>query len=92
MQEQLRTMIAEVLDLPVSQVTPRLARGETGAWDSLNHLRLMTTVEQEFGVSFTMDEIMQVQTPDDLEQAIARQSVPPGSGAATSGERANRGS
>lgn len=92
MQPQLRTMLAEVLDIPLTHVTPALVRGETGAWDSLNHLRLMTAVEQEYGVSFTMDEIIGVRTPGDLEQAIERRTMGRGASVATSGERATRGS
>lgn len=70
MNERLREVLSEVLDLPPSQVTPELRRADTGTWDSINHLRLITMLETEFGASFTMDEIARAQSPADLQQVI----------------------
>jgi acyl carrier protein len=70
MNERLRDVLAEVLELAPVQVTPNLRRADTGAWDSLAHLRLITMLEAEFGASFTLDEIASVQTPADLERVI----------------------
>lgn len=70
MNERLREVLSEVLDLPPSRVTPDLRRTDTGTWDSINHLRLITMLEMEFGASFTMDEIARAQSPADLQQVI----------------------
>lgn len=70
MNERLRAVIAESLDLPLSQIQPDTARAETEAWDSLAHLRLVTAIEAEFHVVFTMEEIAGFRTPDDFQQFI----------------------
>lgn len=70
MNERLREVLSEVLDLPPHAITPDLYRGDTGTWDSINHLRLITMLETEFSASFTMDEIARAQTPADLERVI----------------------
>jgi acyl carrier protein len=70
MNERLREVLSEVLDLPPQAITPDLHRGDTGTWDSINHLRLITMLETEFSASFTMDEIARAQTPADLERVI----------------------
>mgnify|MGYP001142743029 CR=1 FL=1 len=72
MQERLRELIAAVLDLPPQEITPGMQRGEVAGWDSMSHLRLITAIEEEFGVRFTMDEIADLQTPAQLQQAIDR--------------------
>jgi acyl carrier protein len=70
MNERLRAVIAETLDLPLSQIKPETARAETEAWDSLAHLRLITAIEAEFSVAFTMEQIAELQTFDDLQQFV----------------------
>lgn len=70
MNERLRALIAELLDLPSADVTPDMRRDEVEAWDSLNHLRLITAIETEFGATFSMDEIAQLQTPGDMQRII----------------------
>jgi acyl carrier protein len=78
MNERLREVLSEVLDLAPAQITPELRRADTGSWDSITHLRLITMLEMEFGASFTMDEIAAVQTPADLERVIELRSSPVG--------------
>jgi acyl carrier protein len=70
MNHQLQTLLAEMLDLPLDQVTPEMRRVDTEAWDSLNHLRLITAIESEFATSFSMEEIASLQTPADLQRII----------------------
>jgi acyl carrier protein len=70
MNERLRLLLAELLDVPADEVTPEMRRADTQAWDSLNHLRLITAVETEFGANFTMDQIAQLQTPAELQRII----------------------
>lgn len=70
MNARFREVLSEVLGLAPAQITPDLRRTDTELWDSINHLRLITVLETEFGASFTMDEIAQAQTPADLERVL----------------------
>lgn len=70
MNERLRVLMAEMLDLPPDEVQLEMRRADTDAWDSLNHLRLITAIESEFDTVFTMDEIAALQTPADLQRII----------------------
>lgn len=76
MNERLRVLMAELLDLPSSEVTADMRRDDIEAWDSLSHLRLITAIEGEFGATFTMDEIAQLQTPGDMQRIIDSRSRP----------------
>ena len=69
MEARLRDLIAEVLGIAPGDVGPELSRDSSG-WDSLGHLKLITAVEQEYGISFTMDQILAVRSGADLERAI----------------------
>jgi len=71
MNERLRLLIAEMLDLPKDEVTSETVRADTQTWDSLNHLQLVTAIESEFGATLTMEEIAGITTAGDLDRIVA---------------------
>lgn len=70
MNEQLRSIVADTLGLDTTAVTPDTNRQSEPAWDSLNHLRLITAVEEAFGVKLTMAQIQSITTAGELEAWI----------------------
>lgn len=60
MTDQLRQIVADVLDLPLAEVTDELGPAVTHLWDSLGHLRIVTAIEDELGIQFTMEEIQSI--------------------------------
>jgi acyl carrier protein len=72
MNEQLRSIVADTLGIDPAAVTPQTSREDEPAWDSLNHLRLVSAVEEAFGVKLTMAEIQQIATAGELEARIDR--------------------
>lgn len=75
MDERLQSLIAEVLEISPGDVVPDLERADTEQWDSLNHLRLIAALEEEFGVRLTMDQIAAVHTVRELQQFIDGREV-----------------
>jgi acyl carrier protein len=69
--ERLRALMAEVLDISATQVQPEMTRANTAAWDSMNHLRLITALEAEFGISLTMEQIAAITSAADLERIVS---------------------
>jgi len=55
--EEIKELFADTFDIEESDVTDDTNKDSVASWDSLNHLRLVTALEQEFSVSFSMDEI-----------------------------------
>lgn len=53
----LDSIFAEILELPVEEITDDLTPDSCATWDSLNHLRLITEIESRFGVEFSMAEV-----------------------------------
>lgn len=70
MDSRLQALIAEILDVPPSQIAADMRRRETETWDSMNHLRLITAVETAFAVRLTMDQIAHIESPRQLEQIL----------------------
>lgn len=71
MNQKLADVIAETLEIKPSEVTPETERDGHPTWDSFNHLRLMTAIEEAFGVQFSMDEIEGIETMGQLDQLLA---------------------
>jgi acyl carrier protein len=55
--EDLKTVIRDVFDDDSLAVNETLQREDVATWDSLGHIRLVSAIEDAFGVSFTIEEI-----------------------------------
>ena len=53
----LDSIFAEVLELSVEEISDEISTDTCPHWDSLNHLRLVTEIENSFGVQFSMAEV-----------------------------------
>jgi acyl carrier protein len=58
--QRLTQVLCDVLDLDPGRVGPDLMREEVDQWDSLNHLKVVTAVEEAFDLKLTMQEIESV--------------------------------
>lgn len=70
MNEQLKAIVADTLGLDPREVTPETSRDSEPGWDSLGHLRLVTAVEEAFGVKLTMAEIQDIRTAGQLDSRL----------------------
>lgn len=67
-------LVCDVIGADCDAVDSDTPREEVGEWDSLNHLRVITAVEQEFGITFLMDEIESIDCINRLEDLIVAHS------------------
>jgi len=51
----------ESFGIEATAVTMETAPGAVPGWDSMGHLTLATNLEQAFGVSFDVDELMEME-------------------------------
>ncbi len=59
--DKLKQVIADALQVPVESVADDSSPGTLPQWDSLAHLNLIMSLEQEFHVKFTIKEIVELQ-------------------------------
>ena len=57
---KVRDLLAQVLDVPAASVGPDFSASSSSAWTSLNHLMLISQIENEFGVVFSNQEIREL--------------------------------
>lgn len=63
-------IVAERFALSPEQVTGSLTAQEVAEWDSMNFLLLIADLEKEFNVSFTMDEVLSVESLDQMQTLL----------------------
>ena len=67
---RLREIMSDVLDVD-PQIPDDFSRDDESGWDSMAHLRLITAIEQAFGIKFTMKEIEEIRSYGDLRDRLA---------------------
>jgi acyl carrier protein len=68
MEEQVKRIMADVLDLDDGAIDESTARENVDTWDSMKHITLCLALEEEFKVSFDVQEIEAMTTyPDVLD-------------------------
>lgn len=72
---RVRELMAQVLDLPPGEIGPELSTETSSAWTSLNHLMLVSQLENEFGVVFSSQEVKELTSFTAILDAIGRRRV-----------------
>jgi acyl carrier protein len=70
MEDQLRRVMADVLDLDPDAIDGGTTRDSVESWDSLKHIMLCLALEEEFKVSFDVHEIEAMMSYDDMVQVL----------------------
>jgi acyl carrier protein len=58
--ERVQLIVSDVLEIDPGELNAESQQSEIAEWDSLAHLRIVTALEQEFGVKPTMREIAEL--------------------------------
>ena len=72
MEEQVKRVMADVLDIDPQSIDDATAKDNTASWDSLNQVNLVIALEQEFGVAFDISEIDAMLSFADIIEIIER--------------------
>ena len=75
MNAKLVEIVAELFDLEPAAVDDALTPEDVELWDSMNHLRLVSAVEQEFQIKLSMQEIESIHSLGAL-RALIEQRAP----------------
>jgi acyl carrier protein len=70
LENKLNPLIAEILHLPLEKVTDDLTMNEVESWDSLQHMSLIASLEQTFGVELTFDEIVAMKNVQEIKRVL----------------------
>ena len=66
MEEKVITIIAKVLNVPISDITTDTEIGEPDEWNSLRNVEIITKLQEEFNIKITSDMIMDLEDVSDI--------------------------
>jgi acyl carrier protein len=69
--DRIREVIAGVLEVEPGAIGASFGREDAPLWDSLNHLRLITALEEAFDIRFDMREVARMERFESIHQAVA---------------------
>jgi acyl carrier protein len=70
-QERVKEIAAGIFQTDAASIDLAMGPDDIDRWDSLNHLRLITEVENAFSVRLTMQQIQQIHSLADLVRFVA---------------------
>ncbi len=73
MSQKVYKIISKVMDISISELTDKSSPDNIEDWDSYNGLLLIDELESEFDVKFSVDEIYDVKTIEDIKRHLKNQ-------------------
>lgn len=73
--KRLKKVISGVLGIDPALITTDTSPDTVASWDSFNGLMLVSVLETEFGVHFTMQEVTAVRCVGDIKKALEKHGV-----------------
>ena len=75
MSKKLFEIISQVMAIPISEINDKSSPENIEAWDSFNGLVLLDELESSFDVKFSLDEITDVKTVEDIKKHLKNHGV-----------------
>jgi acyl carrier protein len=72
---RLNTIFRQVFEDTSIEVTREMTSGDLENWDSLSHVTMIVAVEEQFGVKFTLRELVAMKNVGDLIDCLARKTT-----------------
>ena len=69
-EEKLAQILRDVMDDELLEVTDDLTASQVEGWDSLSHVTLMFSIEQEFGIQFMGEEFASLGNVGELRRLV----------------------
>jgi len=75
MRERLFRLLSAVFDLRYQDINESLTKEQIYKWDSLVQMELVTTIENEFNIQLTIDEIMAMDSVMMIIQVLSKYGI-----------------
>ena len=68
-------IVSRVMNIPESQINDDSSPQTIESWDSFNGYVLLTELESEFNISFSIDEVLEIKTIKDIKNYLQKHGV-----------------
>lgn len=69
---RIQNIMADMLDMASDQIGSGTTKTTTSTWDSLAQINVATALEEEFGVTFSIEEIEAMTSFDEIVGIVTR--------------------
>ncbi|MBW2973163.1 acyl carrier protein [Candidatus Woesearchaeota archaeon] len=76
--EKLKDLIARVLGVDKKEINDDSSPDTIASWDSFNGLMLVSEVERNFNIKFSMDAVMNINSYKAIKNALKKQGIKKG--------------
>jgi acyl carrier protein len=78
--DQVVAIFMDIFQVEIDPASDNIARDEIATWDSVNHLRLVTEIEEVFQITLSDEEVTTIAGIRELEKLLLHRGVrlPPG--------------
>jgi acyl carrier protein len=77
MREKVVGIVSQILEVPPETVTDDLSPEKVETWDSLRHMDLVMALEEEFGIRFSDERILELLNFKVIVEAVAELAPKP---------------
>jgi len=71
-EKKIKQIFADILDVKEEAITDTFGPSDADLWDSMNNLRLITALEEEFNIQLTMGEIREMDSFGKVKEVVGR--------------------
>ncbi len=75
MEATLKKIMNDIFQIPENDITDTTSVDNTESWDSLKHMELIASLEEEFEIIFTADEIVSMNDFLKIKQFVREKGV-----------------
>ncbi|MBJ18188.1 MAG: hypothetical protein CL933_02075 [Deltaproteobacteria bacterium] len=72
MQDRIRAVMAQIFNVEAGSITADSSPETIERWDSLRHMQLVLAMEEEFGITFSDDDIPELLSLRAIEESIGQ--------------------
>ena len=69
--KELKKIVAKVLNVDETKVNNNLTMNNAEQWDSFNHLLLISEIEKNLGITFSIQEVEKIKSFKDLREIVS---------------------
>ena len=71
MEDKIKEVFSNIFGTPLNEINGQSSPDTIENWDSINHMKLITALEEEFDVEFTDEEILEMQNVKLIKYILA---------------------
>jgi acyl carrier protein len=60
MESKIKEIFSDVFLIEINSISPETSQNDLAEWDSIGHLNLVTALEEEFNITFTEENILEM--------------------------------